>query len=314
MSLSQYVKDATESLQQLPALISAVTSTPGGWLLVAIGVIWFLANKDLSRFLGLFNRRTRKRLEHIDQYFAKPDLADPEVSKVLRAVRDTHHFRGAIGIDAEAKRRTGLIALHERVSPSVPWEVIRRADKFIVVCTEGVPTIKDATWGDRFGYGYNIFMGLSLVAIGLAGMLKFLVLEPKDPSTTVTALVGGMGVILLGGFAGWLNRPAQAANLLRQALAARAADTREEAPEENVLIRERRRKALPNRARPCVPSRGRRLHNAVKNGSLTSESACGCGASSVPTRWIRNALTHGHSPTGGRKHRLRTMSVVMCDK
>jgi hypothetical protein len=221
MDIAPKIKDATEAIRQFPPLFEAildVLKTPTGWIVLLGLVTWLLVNRDVSHLFSFFERKTQRRLEYLDSYVAKPDIADKDTVDALRDLRDAHYFRLATQIYAEKRLRSSLINLHDRTSHHINWTLIRRALPYIEMKSEGEVSIRPMTTVETIGYWYNqVFGFLSLVASASIFTL-FLFEGKKSLSEFIWGVGGALGVSLFAFFVFAQNLPVRAAKTIEQEL------------------------------------------------------------------------------------------------
>lgn len=218
MDIAPQVKDATEAIQHLPPLLNAISSLfqrPVGWALLAALFVWLLLNKDFSKFFDFFERKEKRRSEHLDLYVSKSELADEESIRVLRDLRDAEYFKIATGIYAEKRLRRALIGLHERTSHHTTWGHIRRAIQFLEADKQGNVSVRDFTRFETIGYWYNQIIGYASLLLA-AGIISLLLLSYiKGPSAVAISIGGSFAIILFAMFAFAQNWPVQAAKRIK---------------------------------------------------------------------------------------------------
>jgi uncharacterized membrane protein len=221
MSMTPAIKDATEAIQNIPPLVDAFTkllATPIGWALLIGLFIWFVVNRRLYTFFDFAEKRERQRLESLDTYVAKPDVADPESIRVASDIRDAYYFKLGTGIYAEKRFRTSLIWLHGKTSYLITWKQIRRALPYIESTPEGTASVRDLSTTEKFGYWYNELIAyLSLLAT--AGIFAVLLLSNLRSLSTVALGIGGtIAALALAMFAFTQNFPEKTARRIKREL------------------------------------------------------------------------------------------------
>ncbi|HZX31558.1 MAG TPA: hypothetical protein VFF03_09420 [Rhodocyclaceae bacterium] len=235
MDLAPQVKDATEAIQHVPPLVDAVMGllqTPTGFGVLLVFFTWLVINKDFSHLFQIFERKEKRRAEHLDLYVSKPELADTEAFKVLSDLRDAYYFKMATGIYAEKKLRQALIDLHGRTSHKISWGQIRRAFPYIEPANNGEVVIRKLTTFEKIGYWYNQAIGYgSLLSAAVLWSLFFLS-SPKTTGSIVWGLAGTFAPVLFAMFVFAQNWPVGAAKRIQRELATGKSEGSESAPEQ----------------------------------------------------------------------------------
>jgi len=183
--IAKGIDSATSVVKSIPEFIKALTDmmeTPYGWLILIVILIWFLLNKDLSRFLSLFEAKEKKRLDKLEVYVSNKDAANNEALEVIKDLRDAHYFKVATDIYAEKNLRDSLISLHKKTSHTINWVNIKRAMPYIEADSSSAISIRKQTKSERFGYFYNLFTGWLFLGFAVALFLVFIFSSVKDLS------------------------------------------------------------------------------------------------------------------------------------
>jgi hypothetical protein len=221
MDFLSQIKEATEALQKLPTLLDAawgVFQTPSGWFVLLPLIFWFFVNKDLSHLFDLFERRGRRRLECLDTYVSKPDVADSESIQALCDIRDAHYFKIGTGIYAERKLRLVLIALHGNTSHFVSWRHIQRAFEYIEIDDKNNISIRKMTKFENVGYWYNQVVGYTFMLVAAVVFSFSIFLSLKTPSSLLWGMAGALLALILAVFVLAQNWSAHAAKLINKEL------------------------------------------------------------------------------------------------
>lgn len=192
MDITPAVKDATEAIDHIPLLVEAFSrllATPTGWVVLVAVFLWFVVNRKLYTVFDS-EKRLRARLEQLDGYLAKPEIADPDSVAVVRDLRDAHYFRIATGIYAEKRLRKSLIWLHDETPHLINWKQIHRALPYIKPTAKGTATIRDLTAWERIGYIYNEVVAYASL-LAAAGMFALLLLSGARSILVVALTVAG---------------------------------------------------------------------------------------------------------------------------
>jgi hypothetical protein len=79
---------------------------------------------------SLYSFRKRKQ-SVIKDYFDRDLSRDDQTEKAILDAREARYFKYIFGIYAEEKFRHALIRLHNNLSPTVDWRIIRRAMRYL---------------------------------------------------------------------------------------------------------------------------------------------------------------------------------------
>lgn len=162
-----------KAIQDIQPLLSETIQTPVGFFITLALSFWFILTRDYNNIFNLLERKTNKKIEHLDKYLSTPALADPASFEVAKEQRDAYYFKiSTNGIYAEKQLRSALITLHESSSSTITWKIIRRAMPFLDISDEGSLFVKDKNWNDRIGFFYNRLISSLLV---LAAITLFLI-------------------------------------------------------------------------------------------------------------------------------------------
>lgn len=218
MPLTPKIQDTNDALEHLPQLANTISNclqTPAGWIALTVFIFWMLITKDFSHIFNIVGRKEKEKIEHLDLYVTKPELADSESIRVLRDLRDAHYFKVATGIYAEKKLRNALINLHEQTSYLINWRQIRRAWLYFEVDKDERIAVREPTFFEFFEYWCNQISGYVLF-LAAAGMFSLFVLIEERTLSTVLSYFGGLIVfILLAMFAFAQNWSFNAAKSIR---------------------------------------------------------------------------------------------------
>jgi hypothetical protein len=199
MGLATQVKDMTEVVQNLPALINAmealITTSLIPILIIMVMLPWLLVNSEgFSRAFDLLERKERRRLEQINDYISAHEFADPETIKAVRDLRDAHYFNVATGIYAENCTRKAFIKAHQSSSHCITWKHIQRAREYIEITADETITIRDLTFFEKSWYWYTQCIAYgSLVFAAALFFFKFGLSNNKN----VMLFVSSFGTSLL---------------------------------------------------------------------------------------------------------------------
>jgi hypothetical protein len=183
--IAKGIDSATSVVKSIPEFMKALTDvmeTPFGWVILAVILIWFLLNKDLSRFLNIFETKEKKRLDMLEVYVSNKDASNNEALEVIKDLRDAHYFKVATGIYAERNLRDSLISLHKKTSHTINWINIKRAIPYIDADSTSTASIREQTGLEKFGYYYNLFTGWLFLGAAVALSLVFIFSSDKAVS------------------------------------------------------------------------------------------------------------------------------------
>ncbi len=181
--IAKDIESATSVVKSIPEFLKAVTDvmqTPGGWVLLGVVLVWFLLNKDLSRFLNIFEAKEKKRLDKLEVYVSNKDAANEEALGVIKDLRDAHYFKVATDIYAEKNLRDSLINLHKRTSHTINWINIKRAMPYIEANSDYEVAIREQNWREKAGYYYNQIIGWLFLGFATALSLVYLFSSNKE--------------------------------------------------------------------------------------------------------------------------------------
>ncbi|MGI4936035.1 MAG: hypothetical protein ACRYF5_04715 [Janthinobacterium lividum] len=153
----QFIKTAVEHVPHSPSLVEAMSTllqSPNLLVIVPI-FFWFVLNTNLFYLFGLFEKRTKGRLDLLDSYLSKQEIADVDTLEILRDYRDAQYFRFATGVNAKMPMRQALVKLHRRTADVVSWTMIRRALPYIEVTEQGMAYVRPFTLLEKTSYWYN---------------------------------------------------------------------------------------------------------------------------------------------------------------
>jgi hypothetical protein len=185
MDISKGIESATSVVKSIPEFIKALTDvmeTPYGWIILAVILIWFLLNKDLTRFLNIFETKEKKRLDKLEAYVSNKEAANNEALDVIKDLRDAHYFKVATDIYAEKNLRDSLINLHKKTSHTINWVNIRRAMPYIGADSTFRVSIRERTRLESFGYFFNILAGWLFLGFAVALFLVLIFSNDKTLS------------------------------------------------------------------------------------------------------------------------------------
>ena len=180
--IAKGIDSATSVVKSIPEFMKALTDvmeTPYGWIVLAVILIWFFLNKDLSRFLNIFETKEKKRLDKLEVYVNNKEAANSEALEVIKDLRDAHYFKVATGIYAEKRLRDSLINLHKKTSHTINWVNIKRAMPYIDADSTSTVSIRDQSRSEQFGYFYNLFTGWLFLGFAVALSLVFIFSSDK---------------------------------------------------------------------------------------------------------------------------------------
>jgi len=181
--ITKGIEGATSVLKSIPDFIKAFTEvmqTPYGWIFLAIILIWFVLNKDLTNLINLFESKEKKRLDKLETYVSNSETADSEALEVIKDLRDAYYFKVATNIYAEKSLRDSLISLHKKTSHTISWVNIKRAMPYIEVSSNSLISIRKEKLSEKIGYYYNLFTGWLFLGFSVALFLVFMFAENKD--------------------------------------------------------------------------------------------------------------------------------------
>lgn len=221
MSPSETVQATTEAVRQIPMLIDAaeaLLNRPFGWIALLSLLAWLFLNKNAGIAIDFFEKRRNKKLEQLDLYVSKPDIADENSIRVLKDLRDAHYFRVATGIYAESKLRSKLIELHNSTPHTISWTTIRRAMEFIVFDDEKPASIRTSTRFEKFNHFYNILTGSLMLVISVLIFIVFFAYGPPNFRIKALAFISSLIFIAIAMFIFSHNWPRQAADKINSHL------------------------------------------------------------------------------------------------
>jgi hypothetical protein len=196
MTLTSQVKDITEAASGVPSMIEAVfgaMKAPFGWMVILVLFFRFLLKNDFSHLFDIFERKEKKRLEHLDSYHTKIDLSDAKLSKVINDLRDAHYFRIATGIYAELTVRNAMIKLHDETSHLISWKKISAAFSYLDVSEEHKVKVREFNLYDQINFGFNILFGILCLIYGV----MFFTLFVYSSNESLTQVLLGVGDFLI---------------------------------------------------------------------------------------------------------------------
>lgn len=239
--ISNKIETATNTIKSIPEFLDAIAEvmqTPYGWVVLAVFLIWFLLNKDLSNVIRIFESKEKKRLGKLEVYVGNKDAANVDVLEVIKDLRDAHYFKVATDIYAEKNLRDSLIALHKLTSHSVSWINIKRAMTYLVADTNSKITVRKQTKLEVIGHYYNIATGWLLLGFAVALLLVFLFSTTKNFSQFSVWILSSVSCAFFAMFAFSQNWPIASAKKIADELEAikRSAGSEQSmsADEENV--------------------------------------------------------------------------------
>lgn len=215
---AEAVGGATEALRTIPEFMEALSDvirTPYGWILLLIVLVWLVRNLDYPNLVSLIGAKEKKRLEKIETYAAKSQLADGKTLGVVKDLRDAYYFKIATGIYAEKDLRYKLIELYEKTSISVSWTTIKRALPYLNI-SDG--TIRDFSLLEQAERIFNLFAGFLVLTFTIAVSLVFLFTAEKNAAQFLIWIGTFMVFFPFSLYAFSQNFPYQAAEIIRKDL------------------------------------------------------------------------------------------------
>lgn len=197
------IDKATGIVKSIPEFMAAVTEvlqSPYGWLVLVALLMWFLINRDLSNFFGLFERGEKQRLDKLESYVNNPSTADDQSLNVIKDLRDAYYFKAATGIYAEKGRREPLIKLHNDTSHTINWVQIKRALPFIVSRSDMTSSIREMAFMEKIGHYYNLVVGLFFLFFALVLLLVFFISNPQSVNGIVIGVGGALAFAVFSMF------------------------------------------------------------------------------------------------------------------
>ncbi|WP_351189321.1 hypothetical protein [Shewanella sp. TB4-MNA-CIBAN-0142] len=219
--IAKGIHSATSVVNSIPEFMKALTDvmeTPYGWIILAVILIWFLLNKDLSRFLNIFETKEKKRLDKLEVYVNNKEAANNEALEVIKDLRDAHYFKVATDIYAEKSLRDSLINLHKKTSHTINWINIKRAMPYINADSTSTVSIRDQSRSEKFGYFYNLFTGWLFLGFAVALSLVFIFSNDRVLSQFALWIASTLFCAFFAMFAFSQNFPIRAAKKIKTEL------------------------------------------------------------------------------------------------
>ncbi len=210
------------AIKQLPTLLdslSTIFSSPWGWSILFISLLWLAQILKISEIIGLYKSNRDSKLAILNEYIINSS-GDQNIIKIAKDVRDAYYFRYATKIYAEGYYREALIELSKNVEHVANWDDIRRSLEFSE-CKDAKITYKKFNWITTSKFWFNKLFGLScgFLSLMLFVLSMFLILTK---STTLheffILLIQSVFIFLIGLWSLSLNWPYNAAKKISEAL------------------------------------------------------------------------------------------------
>lgn len=207
---TQFVKSASELLEA----ISILLQDPISFLIFLLALVWMFLNGKFDNALTFFEKRRKERINQLESYLSSQTNRESLVESVVAEEREQFYFKVATGIDAKKSYRENLVALERKLSKSVGWPNIKKAEKFLVE-RDGCIYVRELTWDETISYYYNIFVALLFLVTGVAIIVFMVLLNLQDLLSALKAIALSVFVFLFAGYVGSQNWPINAANKIR---------------------------------------------------------------------------------------------------
>nr|WP_321269625.1 hypothetical protein [uncultured Tolumonas sp.] len=214
------------AIKQLPTLLdslSIIFSSPWGWLILFISVLWLAQILKISEVVVLYKSNRDNKLAMLNEYITNSS-GDPEIIKIAKDVRDAYYFRYATKIYAEGYYREALIELSKNVKHVATWDDIRRSLEFSE-CKCSKITYKKLNWINNAKFWFNKSFGLICGLLSLV-LFVFSVFLFFTKNATLheffVLLIEAIVIFLIGLWSLSLNWPYSAAKKISDALETKA--------------------------------------------------------------------------------------------